>query len=352
MKIFVYECITGGGLPSSMIVPSLLAEGWMMLEALLADLLRLEEHEVFLLIDRGRVGQVPFHPRLRVIECGKSRRRVFTEVVEKVDAALLVAPETAGLLEGITASVEARGKLVLGSSIVGIKAAGDKAVTYQLLNAGGIPTPETHRVEHVDDLAPLARHLGYPVVLKPIDGVGCQSVFIAWREAELRRAFSIVRRESDLPTLLLQSYADGVHASVSLVTDGVRCLPLTLNLQKIGGRPRLRYRGGLVPLDHPLRSLAFRRAEEVVRAIPGLKGYVGIDVVLTNREAVVIEVNPRLTTSYVGIRRVLQQNPAALIIDAVEGKLPDTRQIQIVGTATFTTRLCADGRQGGKRWLG
>ncbi|HLC21478.1 MAG TPA: ATP-grasp domain-containing protein [Candidatus Methylomirabilis sp.] len=351
MKIFVHECITGGGLPSSMIVPTLLAEGRMMLEALLSDLFRLEEHHMVLLIDRRRLKQVPLHPRLRVVHCGRSYRRILTEMVEQADAALLVAPETAGLLEGITAIVEARGRLVLGSSTVGIKAAGDKAVTYRLLKARGIPSPETHLVPHLGDALPLARHLGYPVVVKPVDGVGCQSVFVARGEPELQRAFATARRECGPAALLLQSYAEGVHASVSLVTDGVRSLPLTLNLQEIRGRPRLRYGGGRVPLDHPLRPLAFRRAGEVVEAIPGLKGYVGIDMVLTDRDAVVIEVNPRLTTSYVGIQKVLQQNLAALIIDAVRGKLPDRRQIRIAGTATFTTRSCEDSGRRSNRWF-
>lgn len=323
-----------------------------MLEALLTDLLRLEEHQFLVLIDRRRVDRLPLHPRLRVMDAQRSYRRIFTEMVEEADAALLIAPETDGLLEGITAIVEARGKLLLGSSTAGVKAAGDKALTYRLLKANGIPTPETHSVRQSDDPVPLARHLGYPVVVKPLDGVGCQSVFVARQGTELRRAFAATRRERGLQTVLLQSYARGVHASVSLLTDGVRCLPLTLNLQEITGRTRLRYRGGHVPLDHPLRSLAFRRAGEVVSAIPGLKGYVGIDLVLTERDAVVIEVNPRLTTSYVGIRKVLQTNLAALILDAVAGKLPDPGQIKIVGAARFTTRSCEGAHRRSDQWSG
>ena len=115
---------------------------------------------------------------------------------------------------------------------------------------------------------------------------------------------------------------------------------MTLNLQEIRGRERLSYHGGRVPFDHPLRALAFRRAEEVVRAIHGLKGYVGIDMVLTDREAVVIEVNPRVTTSYVGVRQVLRQNLGAMMLCAALGSLPRPGQIEIVGTARFSIRSC------------
>jgi predicted ATP-grasp superfamily ATP-dependent carboligase len=352
MKILVHESITGGGLDSSRIVPTLLAEGRMMLQALLSDLIRLEDHQILLLIDRSRVTRVPHHRSLRVIDSGRDYRRLFVELVEEADAAFLIAPEAGGLLEGLTAVIEASGKVVLGSGTTGIKAAGDKALTHQLLTSSNIPTPETHQVRHVEELAPLARHLGYPVVVKPLDGVGCQSVFIARHEMELRRVFTTAARETGQDTLIVQPYIEGVHASVSLLTDGVRSLPLTLNLQEINGRTRLTYRGGRVPLDHPLRSLAFRRAAEVVKAIPGLRGYVGIDLVLTDRDVVVIEVNPRLTTSYVGIQKILHQNLAALIIDAVRGKLPEPGQIQIAGTATFTTRSCEGAKRRRTRWFG
>ena len=292
------------------------------------------------------MGTIPSHPRLRVRDARGDYYRAFTEMVEEADAALLIAPETDGLLEAITAIVEESGKLVLGSSTAGIGAAGDKAKTYRLLRAGGIPTPETYEVRQSDDPAPVARRLGFPVVVKPADGAGCQCVLIAGRESELRRAWATAGRESGSEALLLQSYAEGVHASVSLVTDGARALTLTLNSQAIRGRTRLTYHGGRVPLDHPLRSLAFRRAEEVVGAIPGLKGYVGIDMVLTGRDAVVIEVNPRLTTSYVAIRRVLRENLAVLILDAVRGALPEPGRIQTVGAARFTTH----SRDGAARW--
>ena len=320
-----------------------------MLEALLADLIRVEDHQLVALIDWGRVGEMASYPRLRVRYLQGDYHQPFREMVDEADAALLIAPETGGLLEALTAIVEAKGKMVLGSSSVAVKTAGNKASTYQVLKASDIPTPETYPVRHSDDIVPLARHLGYPVVVKPLDGVGCQSVFVARHETGLRQAVVTALRETGQDIQLLQPFVQGVHASVSLLTDGVGGLPLTLNLQEIRGRTRLSYCGGRVPLDHPLRPLAFQRAEEVVAAIPGLKGYVGIDMVLTDRDAVVIEVNPRLTTSYVGVRKVLRQNLGAMILKAATGELPDPGQIEIVGTASFSTRSWRQAAKGRDR---
>ncbi|MGH7369676.1 MAG: ATP-grasp domain-containing protein [Candidatus Methylomirabilaceae bacterium] len=350
MKILVHESITGGGLGSSAVAPTLLAEGRMMLEALVADLLRLREHELLLLIDRGRVGPIPRHPRLHVRDVGGDYRQAVRKAVEEVDAVLLLAPETGGLLGRLTALVESRGKFVLGASSGAIACAGDKARTYRALHTHGIPTPETHQVRNFDDLVSLARHLAYPVVLKPIDGAGCQSVLIARRQGELQRAYLSAVRETGQDRHVVQRYIRGVHASVSVLADGVRSLPLTLNRQEIKGQCRLSYHGGRVPLDHPLTSLAFRRAEQVVSAMRGLKGYIGLDVVLTDRDAVVIEVNPRLTTSYVGIRMVVEQNLGAMIIGAAMGSLADLGPIEVVGTAKFSTRSRAPADGGGLRW--
>jgi predicted ATP-grasp superfamily ATP-dependent carboligase len=79
-------------------------------------------------------------------------------------------------------------------------------------------------------------------------------------------------------------------------------------------------------------------------------GYVGIDMVLTDRDAVVIEVNPRVTTSYVGLRKVLRPNPAALMLEAARGNLPDPGEIEIVGTARFTTRSTEGAGRRSARW--
>lgn len=43
----------------------------------------------------------------------------------------------------------------------------------------------------------------------------------------------------------------------------------------------------------------------MAEAIPGLEGLFGIDILLTAEGPVVVEVNPRLTTAYAGLRRAL-----------------------------------------------
>lgn len=72
---------------------------------------------------------------------------------------------------------------------------------------------------------------------------------------------------------------------------------------------------------------ALRTARMVVESLKGLRGYVGVDMVLTKDGPMVMEVNPRLTTSYIGLRRAVNFNPAQAIIDAtLKRKLPGDTQ--------------------------
>jgi predicted ATP-grasp superfamily ATP-dependent carboligase len=55
-------------------------------------------------------------------------------------------------------------------------------------------------------------------------------------------------------------------------------------------------------------------------------GYIGIDMVLGQRadgaSDAVIEMNPRLTTSYIGLRALARSNLAGAILAAAQGKQP------------------------------
>jgi predicted ATP-grasp superfamily ATP-dependent carboligase len=53
-------------------------------------------------------------------------------------------------------------------------------------------------------------------------------------------------------------------------------------------------------------------------------GYIGVDMVVGRSEAedAVIEINPRLTTSYVGLRTICQENLAQAMLDVACGETP------------------------------
>jgi predicted ATP-grasp superfamily ATP-dependent carboligase len=243
-------------------------------------------------------------------------------LIASADAIWLVAPETEGCLERLAAKAERMGKTLLGPGAVAIRRASDKARLPRRLARHGVPHPRTRVLRPGTDWGRAACEVGYPVVVKPTRGAGCHGVCLARDARELRRAVDMAGRANGRGPLLLQRYVPGVAASVSLLADGVRAVALTVNAQWVRASRPFAYRGGATPLDHPLAGRAVEAALRTCQALPGLRGYVGVDVVLTDSEAVVIEVNPRLTTAYLGVRRALEGNVAALALAACAGALP------------------------------
>ena len=117
--------------------------------------------------------------------------------------------------------------------------------------------------------------------------------------------------------MIVQPYIPGIPASLSVLCyDGSHSL-LACNAQRIQiTNHRLVYSGVAV------NALAHRRHEfeelvsRILEAVPGLRGYIGIDLVITELGPIVMEINPRLTEAYVGLRQSLRFNPAAPVVDA------------------------------------
>jgi hypothetical protein len=78
-----------------------------------------------------------------------------------------------------------------------------------------------------------------------------------------------------------------------------------------------------------------RAAAALARSAADLRGPVGVDLVLAAAGPVVIEINPRLTTSWIGLRRIARVSLAGLLLDAARGRsLP--RRIALAGRCRFS----------------
>ncbi len=291
-----------------------------MRDALIADLAAMRRHRIVATVDPRFPLRAP--PGVEVVTLPPGSAPLLDGLFASADAVWLVAPETEGCLERLAARAERMGTALLGPGAAAIRRASDKAGLPRRLARHGVPHPKTRLLRRGVDWRTAAREVGYPVVVKPTRGAGCHGVCLARNARELRRAVDMAGRGNGRGPLLLQRYVPGVAASVSLLADGRRAVALTVNAQWMRASRPFTYRGGATPLDHPLAGRAVEAALRTCRALPGLRGYVGVDVVLTQSEAVVIEVNPRLTTSYLGVRAALGGNVAALALAACAGALP------------------------------
>jgi predicted ATP-grasp superfamily ATP-dependent carboligase len=94
--------------------------------------------------------------------------------------------------------------------------------------------------------------------------------------------------------------------------------------QYLGGEGRFDYCGGSLPLSAPLAERALRLAMRAVKTLATPIGYLGLDLVLGadpgGADDVVIEINPRLTTSYVGLRALARGNLAEAMLAVAVGE--------------------------------
>jgi cyanophycin synthetase len=89
-----------------------------------------------------------------------------------------------------------RATMTSQTSSVAVDIASNKELTLALLSAAGLPVPRSQSVRTLDDAVRLANRIGYPVVLKPLDGNHGRGVMLDLRsDGDVRRAFDIAKSE-------------------------------------------------------------------------------------------------------------------------------------------------------------
>jgi cyanophycin synthetase len=103
-----------------------------------------------------------------------------------------------------------RATMTSKTSGIAVDVASDKSLTNQLLSAAGLPVPRAEVVETEDAAVAAAERLGYPVVVKPLDGNHGRGVGLNLRDADAVRAhFPEARRQSRGGDVVLESFITG-----------------------------------------------------------------------------------------------------------------------------------------------
>ncbi|WP_395725906.1 cyanophycin synthetase [Nakamurella sp.] len=104
------------------------------------------------------------------------------------------------------------------TSSLAVDIASDKELTNRLLAAAGLPVPASEVVRRADDAVRIARRIGYPVVVKPLDGNHGRGVAINLAdEAAVRGAFDEAYDQSRRGYVLVESYIAGKDYRVLVI---------------------------------------------------------------------------------------------------------------------------------------
>lgn len=341
LRIVVFEYFSARAPGSD--PPALRRAGRALLEAVTSDLARLRDVAVVVTPPSRRPGNA------------------FRRALRRADATVIVAPETGGILSRLVQAATVRGVPVLGPGPRAARLASDKLATLRLLQRAGVPVPRCARLQRPG----VARLRGRrrPFVLKPRDGCGTEGVSIIRSPGDIDAALRRARAATGRRDLLVEDHLPGSPASVSVLVEpgrsggargrarGRRIRVLALGRQRVTGRSALRYRGGELPW-RPARAreaigTAVRAVAALDRVAGDLRGFVGVDLIVGPQGAHVLEINPRLTSSYLGLRRVLKPNPVALLCRDVLG--PGTHgRLRLCGSVRFDAAGEVRSRTG--RW--
>ena len=303
LRLFAFEYVTAGGWREIAASPSLLAEGAMMLRALVRDLARLPALELVVAADPALAlgGVEASIATVAADDLWGAWRRI----AAGCDLAWPIAPETDGLLEEWVRLARAAGCEVLASGPEALATSRSKRATAERLAKHGIPVVPTSPL----GAPPPAASDGW--VMKPDDGAGAaDTVFVPDAAALADRS-----RRPTGGRFVVQPFLAGSPLSLSLLAKDGEAWLLACNRQDVTlADGAFRYRGGMVGGAEARRDALAPLAQRVAAALPDLWGYVGVDVIDAADGPVVLEINPRLTTSYVGLADSIGVNPAELVL--------------------------------------
>ena len=343
MHILIYEHISSGGLSGEALSAGVLSEGFAMLSTTVADF-QSAGHCVTVILDSRLITYgVPLKAKnVLVVSSKEEAKKTLLKTANEVDATLVIAPESNQVLSSIVRQLKGTDSRSLNCSAEAIDKASNKANLQTFATKLGLPIPKTLLLNSTNNSQKITEKiesdLQFPVVLKPIDGTSCSGLSIVSNPRQIAVAINKINKVSTNEQFIVQQFVEGVPVSVSLISTGHQALPISLNKQVLileAPEADSIYSGGEVPFESKLKEKAFYVAKKIVESIPGLKGYIGVDLVLTPDAAFIVDVNSRLTTSYVGLCKVAGFNIAQAILNAVlSSELP--KGVTLSGYSCFS----------------
>ncbi len=239
---------------------------------------------------------------------GKTLWAAWKNHINHADVVVPIAPETGGLLLSLAENVRKCGRHLLASASSALALTASKSATASCLHAQKIPVIPSHRPGQAIPASPR----GW--IIKPDDGAGAQGVRYAANRHEMDTILSQNNPTDD--TLIIQPYIPGPVASLCTLYHNRQVTLLAANsitMQQDQGI--FSYAALQVGAMNNHRDCFDPLAKAVGQAIPGLCGYIGIDLIQDDDGRWrVMEINPRMTSTYPKLRQVLGKNPASFLL--------------------------------------
>jgi predicted ATP-grasp superfamily ATP-dependent carboligase len=344
-SILVFEYFTASGVSDK----SIISEAEELIFALLNDL---KDFQVNLVINKSYEDAVSAFDNVSPILIDENIIDWLGKNASQFKKAIFISAEDNNNLYNITKILEDNGVKTYTSSADACLKTSNKFVTYEeLFNI--VPQPRSFKfkidpkgywkraIENLhekwqaeDPLTPLK------LIIKPLVGVDCENIVLIENIEDLTLDLDKIFVPGS--RVLVQEYIEGEDVSVSLISDGNKAIPISLNKQYIElNDDDAVYLGGKLPYESKFKEELFDISKKAVEAIDGIKGFVGVDLIINADEKDVysvylLEINSRFTTPFVGLRKVSNFNICKTIVDLIDEKIDiDDLDVSLDGEVEF-----------------
>ena len=329
-SILLFEYFTASGKKDKCII----SEAEALIFSLLDDL---KDYNVTIVLNKSYKGIVNDYKNVMPVFIDEDLISWLKKNVANFKKAIFIAAENNNNLYNITKILEENNVEIYNSSSEACFNSSDKFVSYEMLYKI-VPQPRTFKLK-IDKVGYWKRalenlyekwHLEKPLddlklIIKPLVGVDCENIKIINNIDDLD--YNLEEIFPPDSKVIVQEFIEGIDVSVSLLCDGENAIPISLNKQIVDLSGDVgTYLGGQIPFESEFRDLAFKTAIRSVEAIGGLKGFVGVDLLISKdkkdiEDVYVLEINSRFTTPYVGLKKIVNINIGASIIDLIDGNV-------------------------------
>jgi biotin carboxylase len=189
-----------------------------------------------------------------------------------------------------------------GLSPSSVEDARNKNRMRSILKENGLNSINYAKISKDDDIAAKTSHLSFPIIVKPVSGSGSENVILCSDMASVLSHLNTILSEThnargqiNPDFVALEEYIDGPEYSVEIICSP-QPVAITVVQKHLTPEPHFLETGHDIPaqLNESDRALIIDEACKAVKAL-GLKwGCIHVELRMSHKGPIIIEVNPRL----------------------------------------------------------
>lgn len=289
-------------------------EGKQILISLIKSFSKLKDLKLSIFIDQTNINL--FDNKFNNVDFLVTKRNDQNSYFEKLinldinncDYFLIIAPETNNLLYQITKIMENKDINNLGCSSNCIKKAANKWLLYNNFKNSSLQLAESYLIGE-NELNFDEKF--FPAVIKAKYSAGSELEII-----NSKKEFENLNIKN-YKGQIIQKILKGIPGSLSLAANSKKLQILSFNKQLIAPQD-FSYLGSTINYKFPEQYQLEQLANSIKKEYPNLNGYFGIDFIYNETGFYLLEINPRITSSFIGLSKI--SSPAKIILDLAKNK--------------------------------